>query len=118
MNAHLTRGLLALTLSATLGVATAQQPAGLEPLPDIPPPPRMAPAQPGGAGLEPAVTIRQENGNRIEEFRVRGRVYAIRVTPPTGKPYLLVDRNGKGTMTKMDDIAGGTNPPQWTLFEF
>ena len=96
MNAHLTRGLFALTLSATLGVATAQQPAG----------------------LEPAVTIRQESGNRIEEFRVRGRVYAIRVTPPIGKPYLLVDRTGKGTMTKMDDIAGGTNPPQWTLFEF
>lgn len=102
------------------GFAAAQQPnpPGLQPLPEVPPPPRMSVPQPGDEKLEPTVTIRQENGNRIEEFRVRGRLYAVRVTPSIGKPYLLVDKTGAGTMTRMDDISGGTNPPQWTLFNF
>jgi len=111
------------TLVLLLGLASAslaqQRPQGLEPLPEIPPPPRMSqPADPRADDNEPAVTIRQQDGNRIEEYRVRGRLYAIRVTPPVGRPYLLVDQTGKGVMTRMDDMGGGVRPPQWTLFEF
>ena len=111
---------LATVLATTAGPVLAQQapPAGLQPLPEVPPPPRMSSPQAGDEKVEPTVTIRQENGNRIEEFRARGRLYAVRVTPTIGKPYLLVDKNGTGTMTRMDDMSGGVNPPQWTLFNF
>lgn len=96
-----------------------QRPPNLETLPEVPPPPRMAPQDSRNDNLEPQVTIKQQDGNRVEEYRVRGRLYAVRVTPPVGRPYLLVDRTGKGVMTRMDDIAGGgVTPPQWTLFEF
>ena len=107
--------LLACAVSTSLALAQ-QAPRNLEPLPDIPPPPKMT-NTPGDA-VEPQVTIRQEAENKIEEFRVRGRVYAIRVTPRIGKPYLLIDPDGKGTMTKAEDIGGGIKPPQWVLFEF
>ena len=113
------RAAAALCALLLAGTALAQQrPPNLEPLPEVPPPPKMSAEAQKNDNLEPQVTIRQEQGNKIEEYRVRGRLYAIRVTPPVGKPYLLVDRNGRGTMTKMDDIGGGINPPQWVLFEF
>ena len=106
---------LAALFAATLVFAQQQSPK-LEPLPDIPPPPKLTntPDDPN----EPQVTIRQESGSKIEEYRAHGRVYAIRVTPKIGKPYLLIDPDGKGTMTKAEDIGGGVKPPQWVLFEF
>jgi len=111
---------LALLCSSFCMLALAQQPRALEPLPDVPPPPRPSAAPPtSSSSNEPQVTIRQENGNRVEEFRMRGRLYAVRITPPVGRPYIMVDRTGKGTMSRMDDVTGGgISPPQWTLFEF
>lgn len=110
---------LAITCLAPVTQLAAQPapPPRLEPLPEVPPPPRPANAQ-EMEKFEPQVTTRQENGNRIEEYRVNGRIYAIRVTPPIGKPYVMVDKIGKGNMTRMDDISGGVSPPQWVLFEF
>ena len=107
---------LALACAMCTSIALAQQPRNLEPLPDIPPPPKLANAPDDAA--EPQVTIRQEAGNKVEEYRSHGRVYAIRITPKIGKPYLLIDPDGKGTMTKAEDIGGGIKPPQWVLFEF
>ena len=67
----------------------------------------------------PTVNIRQEGETKIEEFRTKeGRVYAVRVTPKIGKPYLLVDPDGKHPITSSGDIGTGVRPAQWTLFEF
>lgn len=91
----------------------------LEPLPDIPPPPKLSnvPSPDDEAG--PQVTNRQDGENKVEEFRTKGgKVYAIRVTPRIGKPYVLVDPDGKGTMIPAGEINGGIKAPQWTLFEF
>lgn len=110
----LTRAAVVLLGALAAGAGLAQQPR-TEPLPDIPPPPRSAQST---DNLEPQVTIRQDGQNRLEEYRVGGKLYAIRVIPPIGRPYLLVDRVGKGLMTRMDDITGGVSPPQWVLFNF
>jgi hypothetical protein len=107
----------------------AQQPSKLTPLPDMapPPPPPQAPPSPANGAersakpdetTEPTVTIRQEGTNKIEEFRINGRHYATRVTPKVGKPYLLVDPDGKGGMSPADDVPALLRPPQWTLFQF
>ena len=67
----------------------------------------------------PQVTIREDGDSKVEEFRTRGgKVYAVRVTPRIGKPYLLIDPDGKGTMTNAGEINGGVKPPQWTILEF
>jgi len=46
------------------------------------------------AADDDAVTIRQNDGDLIEEFRDNGFVYAIKVTPKKGFPYYLVRADG------------------------
>ena len=111
-----------------LGLARAQQPAPsslekppvLQPVPETPAAPSEAPRRDDNT---PAITIRQEGSNRIEEFRVHGHLYAIRVTPKVGVPYTMVDPDGSGKMilaaSGADDPAGrSVKPPRWVLFKF
>ncbi len=104
------------------GGALAQDapPKRLEPLPDVPPPPRLSNTPtPADQDDAPSVNIRQEGETKIEEFRTKdGRIYAVRVTPRIGKPYLLVDPDGKHPITDTGNFGTGTRPAQWTLFEF
>ncbi len=97
--------------------ALAQQPLPkLEPLPDIAPP-RM----PIDPSLEPQITIRQRDGDKIEEFRVRGKLYMVRVTPPNGRPYVLVDHQGDGQFaqpTQGPADAHGLSVPMWVIGTF
>ena len=88
----------------------------LEPLLDVPPP-RMAidPA------LEPQITIRERSGDKIEEFRIRGRLYMIRVTPPGGTPYVLLDQKGDGQFsspTQGPADAHNVSVPMWVIGTF
>ncbi len=111
-----------LSAAASLVAASAfaqTPPKNLEPLPDIPPPPKLSNSTAPDDAEAPQVTIRQEGESKVEEFRTRGgKIYAIRVTPKIGKPYVLVDPDGKGTMTNATEINGGVKAPQWTIFEF
>jgi hypothetical protein len=93
--------------------AYAQQPARLEPLPDIPPPPGMV-----DADLEPQVTITQRGQDRVEEFRIKGRLYLIRVTPSHGKSYYLLDTKGNGQFVRHDDLSPNFQVPMWVIVEF
>ena len=107
-------------VATSMAPAFAQSPPkGLEPLPDIPPPPRLSTTPAPEDEESPLVTIREDGENKVEEYRSRGgRLYAVRVTPKVGKPYVLVDPDGRGTMTNATEINGGVRAPQWTLFEF
>lgn len=108
--------IVALAIAALTTSAFSQK--ALQPLPDIPPPPKITDST-APDDEAPQVTIRQEADSKVEEFRTKsGKLYAIRVTPRIGKPYLLIDPDGKGTMTNAGEINGGVKPPQWTIFEF
>lgn len=91
----------------------AQQPTRLEPLPDIPPPPGMV-----DADLEPQVTISQRGEDRVEEFRIKGRLYLIKVTPSHGKSYYLLDTKGNGQFVRQDDLSPNFQVPMWVIVEF
>src|SRR5450759_1426644 len=98
------RRMLALAL---LGIAlplAAQQQPGLEPLPEPPPPPPGLAPDPA---LEPQVTITKRGEDKVEEYRVNGRLYAVKVTPPHGVPYFLVDDMGNGVMSRRDSLDSG-----------
>ena len=85
----------------------------LQPLPAVPPPPPGMEAF--DAALEPQVNIVQGDKETREEFRIKGRLYMIKVTPAVGKPYYLIDRQGDGTFIE-SDVAGPVNrPPMWIL---
>jgi hypothetical protein len=108
--------LVALLLVAALPVAAQpSQPPALQPLPAPPPPP---PGYEPDPALEPQVTIYKRGTDTIEEYRLNGRVYMIKVTPTTGKPYYLVDNLGKGGFVRYDDYDTGLRPPSWVIFQF
>jgi hypothetical protein len=108
------RVLLLLSLSAAAAVVLAQQPPPkLEPLPEPPPPPLIR----DGAD-EPRVRIAPQEGDKVEEMRDGGRVVMLKVTPPNGIPYYLLDLNGDGNWIRRDALDPGVRVPMWTIKSF
>ncbi|HNC53276.1 MAG TPA: DUF2782 domain-containing protein [Accumulibacter sp.] len=96
--------------------ARAQTPTDLQPLPVVPPPPPdMAPLD---ASLEPQVTITKRDGNTVEEHRVNGKLYKIKVTPEHGVPYYLVDREGDGNFSQETMGSPEVSVPTWVIGTF
>jgi hypothetical protein len=109
------RALCLALLFALCTAASAQQskrPPKLEPLPEPPPPPAL----PGPD--EPAVNIPVPQGHQVEELREGGRVVALKVTPPGGKPYFLIDTSGNGTWMRRDSLDTGFSVPMWPVYTF
>ena len=67
---------------------------------------------------EPQVTITKESGQTIEEYRVGGRLYMIKITPKHGKPYYLVDDQGDGKFVRQDSLDTGFRVPLWVIHRF
>lgn len=107
------RKLLLLLLSGCSVAAFAAQPAPgkLEPLP---PPPEMGNSAEG----QPEVTITKEKVQTVEEYRVGGRLYMIKIIPKIGKPYYLVDDRGDGKFSRQESLDSGVRPPQWVIHRF
>ncbi|MSR13755.1 MAG: DUF2782 domain-containing protein [Gammaproteobacteria bacterium] len=69
--------------------------------------------------LEPDVTIVQKKDATIEEYRLNGRLYMVKVVPVVGKPYYLVDKDGDGLMeSKMSSLYNDPVVPQWVIFSW
>ena len=66
---------------------------------------------------EPDVTIRQEGDKTIEEYRLNGFLYAIKITPSKGAPYFLVAVDDDGNFTRADS-PNGMRIPSWKIFEW
>jgi hypothetical protein len=104
--------LVAFVFVLASSIAHAQRrPPKLEPLPEPPPPPPM-PIE------EPAVRIPVQEGDKIEEVRQGGRVVMLKVTPPNGKPYYLVDTTGNGNWMRRDSLDDGVRVPMWPIHTF
>jgi len=95
-----------------LPAAAQTRPNDLQPLPEPPPPPALA-----DPSLEPQVTITKRGTDKVEEYRLNGKLYMLKVTPPSGKPYYLVDRQGNGTWVR-DSSDSGLVVPQWVIHNF
>ena len=74
-----------------------------------PPPPPPMPAE----SDEPAVRIPVQSGDKVEEVRVGGRVVMLKVTPPSGRPYYLVDPG-----VRPEPLDDGVRFPMWPLYIF
>ena len=111
--------LLLAVLLATASAAYAQSaarplPPGTAPLQDAPPPPQLREVAP-----TPEVTTRTEGDQVIEEHRIKGKLYMMRVTPKHGRPYVLLDNKGDGTFSRLEQtLDGQVRAPQWVLMEF
>ena len=99
----------------SLAFAADPLPGDLKPLP---PPPTMEPNVPDD-DFEPQVTIVKKDDLVIEEYRVKGKLYKVKVTPKFGKPYYLVDERGDGEFSRQDGPdAANMRPPRWVIFNF
>lgn len=100
----------AVTPPAATATAAPATPVGK----DVPIPPKV-PAT-GQDPVVPTVTIRAGvKGDRIEEYRLGGRLTMIRVTPAHGKPYYLYDDNGDGRLDRSDIDRAGVRPVYWEI---
>jgi hypothetical protein len=109
------RLLMPLLFALALPAAAQQPPAGLQPVPEPPPPP---PGYQPDPALEPQVTIIRRGEDKVEEFRINGKLYMIKVTPPNGVPYYLVDDKGDGRMTRQESLDSGLRVPMWVIGTF
>jgi hypothetical protein len=107
-------GFAAAALALSLSVL-AQAPPGSEALEAPPPPP---PGLEPNPALEPEVTIYQRGDEKVEEFRIEGKLYMIRITPRIGPPYYLVDFQGNGQFLRRDSPDPGFSPPMWVIQRF
>ena len=116
MRVILAATLLAVSLAAVAQSGARARPPGTMPLDEPPLPPPMAQVDPA---FEPVMTTRIEGEQEVQEYRVKGKLFMQRVTPKHGRPYILIDHQGDGTMTRHDNpLDSGVRVPQWTLLEF
>ena len=104
---------LALSMAAAGALAQQQPPPKLEPLPEPPPPPLIR-----EGGDEPRVRIAPQEGDRVEEMREGGRIVMLKVTPPNGVPYYLMDLTGSGNFVRRESLDPGIRVPMWTIMTF
>ncbi|QQP87239.1 DUF2782 domain-containing protein [Entomomonas asaccharolytica] len=58
----------------------------------------------------------QQGDNTIEERRIKGFIYSVKVTPKLGKPYYLVNADGDNNTLK--NSRPQEKIPSWTLFSW
>jgi len=67
----------------------------------------------------PPASIGKRGKNMVEEYRINGRLYKVKVTPDIGPPYYMMDTDGDGIMDQRHDKLGGAmSTPQWVLFSW
>mgnify|MGYP001823302745 FL=1 len=119
--AGLPGALVLLALLVLNGPLAAQQdlekppPIPPESTEDVPIPPKVQ-----GEQIEPTVTIREEENRLIEEYRMNGQVYMVKITPRGGVPYYYIDTDGDGQL-ELDPNSKGLDqvrPVYWKIKEW
>jgi hypothetical protein len=99
-------------LTLSFAALAQNRPPKLEPLAEPPPLPA------GPAADEPRVRIPVQEGDTVEPVRRGGVVVAVKVTPPGGKPYFLIDTSGNGSWMRRDSLDTGLAVPMFPIHEF
>ena len=65
------------------------------------------------------IIIKNDDNEVINEFRINGQLYMIRITPNKGVPYYLVDADGDGNLeTRWNELAPDLLIPSWVLLRW
>ena len=106
------RLLATVLLPMALGAhAQVPPPPKLEPLPEVP----EGPARADDRAEEPAVRIPAGKDDKVEQINHGGRMM-VKVTPPGGRPYYLIE--GPGGWLRRDSLDDGTRVPMWQIHTF
>ena len=130
---HVLRGLAIIAIfTSTTCLAQNDDPAAPPPIPPIDAPDRPVESLDEGvpippkvqdedSRLEPTVDIRRdEDDNLVEEYRMDGQVYMVKVTPKNGIPYYYIDDDGDGRLElrESDRSAHPVKPVYWKIKEW
>ncbi|MDX1514530.1 MAG: DUF2782 domain-containing protein [Gammaproteobacteria bacterium] len=98
-----------------VGVAQTQEPG----LTEAPEPPELPRRVQSGETLEPEVTIIRRQKETVTEYRVNGKLQAIKVEPDNAPPYYLVDSDGDGRPeARREGFGENLLVPQWVIFSW
>jgi len=85
---------------------------------DIAQPPVIPKPLVDGETIEPEINIIQKEDRTVEEYRMNGELYMIKVTPKVGYPYYYIDTDGDGSLeSKQYELQSGL-VPNWVLFKW
>lgn len=97
----------------SLSLSAKEPPPDLQPLEEIPPPAMASDADPD----EPEVTIIKKETETIEEYRINGELYMMKITPANGVPYYLHKEDQAGEWINSGPVPP-MSIPKWTIFRF
>jgi len=106
-------------LLAAMGAAAQGRRVEVPPPPPLEPVPAAPPAT-GAAAVhpeEPVVVIPAGKQDKVEVFREGGNT-VVKVTPPGGRPYYLIDSSGYGDWVRRESLDSGVRVPMWPIFTF
>ncbi len=110
-------GAAALLLISTQVVAD-EQPSDLIPVPEPPPIPERLQS---GEVMEPDITIIQRREETIVEYRLNGRLRAVKVVPRNESfpAYYLVDADGDGRLeSRRSELTPQILVNSWVIFSW
>ena len=88
----------------------------------IPEPPELPMPIESGEVLEPdqpEITIKRRGSKTIQEYRINGALYMVKIVPDAGPAYYLIDSNGDGNMdVRHSDLERNVKVPQWVLLRW
>lgn len=97
-------------------VAAQSPPSDLKPVPN---PPSVPERVQSGETLEPEVTIIRRAGETVTEYRINGRLQAIKVDRDNAPAYFLVDTDGDGDLeTRRDAYGPDILIPMWRILSW
>ena len=115
--------LCAICVTLSVSAQSTQKPADRPPLPELPDlASREEPELPDlgiDPSLEPEVTIKKGKEETVEEYRINGQLYMIKVIPRIGKPFYLLNKRSPVGEPHRGDLEGyGVNVPMWEIYRF
>ncbi len=81
-------------------------------------PPQLPAPMQSGDSIEPDINIIQQDDRTIEEYRVNGQLYMIKVIPVVGPAYYLMDTDGDGSLETTRNELDNPPVPNWILLEW
>jgi hypothetical protein len=81
------------------------------------------PAPPPSIGvdddMQPEVSIIKRDDAVVEEYRMNGELYMVKVTPSIGPPYYLIDTTGDGDLNaRRSELDPAFVVPSWMIFRW
>ncbi|MDH3979065.1 MAG: DUF2782 domain-containing protein [Gammaproteobacteria bacterium] len=105
---------LLLTLILLVPSLSAAQTA-IEPSPDPAPPPSIGVDD----DMQPEVSIIKRDDAVVEEYRMNGELYMVKVTPSIGPAYYLIDSTGDGDLNaRRNELDPAFVVPSWMIFRW